>query len=316
MTRLHPLTACLTACVLFAGPALAEYPERPVMLIVPHNPGGGGERGVRSWQPFMEECLGGTLAVTMRPGAGASIGISEAAAAESDGYTIGSLTMPNLVSQAIATELPYTVDSFDYIGSFVGTSATFTVRRDSPHETLNDFLAFAHANTTPVNVAVGGIGNDDHLVGLRFADATDVSVNFVPFGDGATARNALLGGHVDVAIMNNNSAAEFAEEIRGLAIAAPERTADLPDVPTFRELGFDLVGGSNHLLGAPKGTPQEVVSKWRDCVQQVAKDPEYLAVADKQFIPLQIMDAEETEAFVREQDKVFRDIWASDPWVK
>jgi tripartite-type tricarboxylate transporter receptor subunit TctC len=264
----------------------------------------------------MEKCLGTTLIVQLRPGAGAALGMGMVATAEPDGYTIGSLTMPNLVSQAIATQAPFTIDSFDYIGNIIGSQSTLAVSVNSPFKTLKEFVDFGLSSRVPVNVAVAGIGNDDHLTGLRFAKMSNVKMNFIPFGDGSLARNALLGGHADVAIMNNTLVAEFSNEIRALAVAGTERSPSLPNSPTFKEVGYDLVGGSNHLLGAPKGVPAEVLTKWRDCVQTVGNDAEFIAEAKRRFAPLDIKDAKATEAFVREQDAILRQIWADDPWIK
>jgi tripartite-type tricarboxylate transporter receptor subunit TctC len=140
--------------------------------------------------------------------------------------------------------------------------------------------------------------------------------NFIPFGSGADSRNALLGGQVEFAMMSNTEAAGFKDEIRPLAVAAVERTPLFPDVPTFTEKGYELVGGSTHVIAAPKGFPEEAMSKWRDCVAQAAADPEFLKDAGERSVSLSIMDGAQSEAFVRQQAQLLTDLWGSDPWIQ
>lgn len=299
------------------GPALADYPERPILFINPNSAGGGTDVGVRSWAPYLEECLGegASLVVVARPGATGAIGISETARATNDGYTIGSLNMPQLVTNTIAKDMTYDIGSFDYIGNIVGVRSTINVREDSEFETLQDFVDYAKATDEPINVGLGGLGANDHLAGLQFQRLLGEGLTFVPFGDGASSRNALLGEQVDVAFMSNTEAAQFEGEIRPLAVASEAKTPLFPETPTFKEAGFDLVAGSDHVIGAPKGIPEEALTELRNCVAEVAGDPAFLADAEKRAISLNIMDAEETEAFVRQQDQLLRDLWQSNPWV-
>ncbi len=300
-----------------AVPALAEYPERPILFVNPNSAGGGTDVGVRTWAPYVEKCLGegATFVVVARPGATGSIGISETAKATNDGYTIGSLNMPQLVTNTITKDMTYDIDSFDYIGNIVGVRSTINVRQDSEFKTLQDFVDHSKSAGGQINVGLGGLGADDHLAALQFEQLAGVDFNFIPFGDGASSRNALLGSQVDVAFMSNTEAAQFKEEIRPLAVASAERTPLFPDAATFAEQGFDLVAGSDHIIGAPKGIPEEALTKLRNCVAEAAKDPAFLADAEKRAISLNIMDAAQSEAFVREQDKLLRELWEKGPWV-
>lgn len=299
-------------------PAAAEFPDRPILFINPNSAGGGTDVGVRTWAPYFEKCLGdkASLVVVARPGATGAVGISELANSPADGYTIGSLNMPQLVTNVIAKKMTYTVDSFDYIGNIIGVRSTLDVRPDSPYKSLKDFVDAVKASDKPVNVGLGGLGADDHLAGLQFQRMIGKEFNFIPFGDGAQSRNALLGGQVDIAFMSNTEAVGFKDQIRPLAVAAAVRTPLFPDVPTFKEQGFDLIAGSDHIIGAPKGIPADALTKMRDCVAKAAADPGFLADAEKRGQSLNIMDAAATEAFVRDQEKIFREIWAATPWVK
>jgi tripartite-type tricarboxylate transporter receptor subunit TctC len=308
------LALCTTVA---AFPAFAEYPERPITIINPNSAGGGTDVGIRTWVPYVEKCLGNkaTFVVTAMPGATGAVGMSEAAKAKNDGYTVASLNMPQFATNQIAKSMAFTTDTFDYIGNIVGVRSVIAVRPDSPFKSLADFAKYAKDRKQPINVGLGGLGADDHLGGLMFEKALGVDFNFIPFGDGASSRNALLGQQVDIAFMSNSESAQFRQEIRPLAVASAARDPLYPDTPTFKEQGFDLISGSDHVIGVPKGTPGEVVQKLRNCVAQAAKTPEFLEDAKKRSLSLNIMDAAQTEAFVREQDKILRDLWKTNPWI-
>lgn len=300
-----------------ATPAVAEYPERPIAFINPNSAGGGTDVGIRTWAPYVEKCLGNgaTFVVTAMPGATGAVGMTEAAKAANDGYTAASLNMPQFVTNQIAKQMTFTINTFDYLGNIVGVRSLIAVRPDSEFKTLADFVKFAKGSGKPTSVGLGGLGADDHLGGLRFEQMLGVDFNFIPFGSGADSRNALLGSQVEIAFMSNSEAAQFRDEIRPLAIAAADRDPLYPDTQTFKEAGYDLISGSDHIIGLPKGAPQEIQTKLTHCIAEAAKDPAFLADAKKRSLSLNIMDAKQTDAFVREQDKILRDLWATNPWI-
>jgi tripartite-type tricarboxylate transporter receptor subunit TctC len=317
MRKMITLAGAL-ALTLTSTAAFAEYPERPIVVINPNSAGGGTDVGIRTWQPYVEACIGNgaTLVPTAMPGAASAVGNAALAAAAADGYTVGMTNLPNLITNKFSKpELPG-IDDFVFLGNIIGVRSTINVRKDSEFKTLKEALDKFKATGGTINVGMGGVGADDHLVGLQFQKMTGIPFNFIPFGSGADSRNALLGGQVDIAFMSNVEAAGFREEVRPLAVAAVERTDLFPEAPTFKEEGFDLVGGSTHVIAAPKGFPEEAAAKWRECVQTAAKDPKFLEDAKKRNLSLAVMTAEEADKFVRDQAKLLADLWASDPWIK
>ncbi len=309
--------ACLLAMAVsvISGPASAAYPDRPITFIVPFSAGGNADLGVRTAEPYLEACLGGAdIVVVNKPGAGGALGFSEIAAAPADGYTIGIINTPNFYSYPIVKETPWKIDSFELLGSIVGSVVTINVRPDSPIKSLKDLLQFAKTSDKPVNVGVPGIGGGDHLAMLRFADATGVDFTFIPFTDGPLVRNALLGGHIDIAIMSEVNAVSFDGEIVPLATARAERGELLPDTPTFRESGVDLVSSSQHIFAAPAGVPEEVRTKLVACLDQIVKDPAFLADAKTRSVLILNMDADEIKAYVTDEDAVYRKLWQTTPW--
>jgi len=253
---------------------------------------------------------------TAMPGAASAVGITTLAKAAPDGYTIGMANMPNLVTNNLSKPDQPSFEDFEWLGNIIGVNSTLNVRKDSKFQTLQEAIDYIKGSSTPINVGMGGVGADDHLAGLQFQKLIGAKLNFIPFGSGADSRNALLGGQVEFSLMSNVEAAGFRDEIRPLAIAAETRSELFPEAPTFKEQGIDLVGGSTHVIGAPKGFPEEALAKWRECIQVAGKDPKFLEDAEKRSLSLNVMTAEETEAFIRAQHKALAELWASDPWIK
>ena len=308
----------LAASIVSLGlPAAAQtYPTQPIIVINPNSAGGGTDVGIRTWQPFVEECLSGTLVPNAHPGGSGAIGNTVLATSDADGYTVGSANMPNLISNWLALpDLPAAED-LEYLGSIVGVRSTINVLRNSEYQTIEQALEFIKHSDGPVNIAMGGIGADDHLVGLQIEAALGVDINFIPFGSGNDSRNALLGGQVDFAMMSNTESAGFGDDVRALAIAADNRSDLLPDTPTLGEMGFPIVGGSDHVMAIPAGSPQEAVEAWQRCLAEAAANPEFLAVATERSLSLNIMSAEEAEAFVYEQREILQALWDEQPWIE
>ncbi|WP_161140566.1 tripartite tricarboxylate transporter substrate binding protein [Propylenella binzhouense] len=307
------LAAIAVSLALGSAAARAEYPERPITFIVPFAPGGTTDIGVRTWIPYVEKCLGGSIAVVNRPGAGGEVGFTELAGLKPDGYTLGGLNIPNVIVGSISKENPrFTPASFTYLGTLYGSKVTINTGKDAAHDTLPKLIEATKSG--PVNLGITNFGSDDHLMMLRLAKASGSNFRFIPFSDAATVRNAVMSGDLQVGGLSLTEVTPFQGELTTLAIASAERDPSLPDVPTFREQGFDLVGGSNHAIGGPKGMPADVVAKLDGCIQKTAGDPEFVAAAQKRALVLNPMTAAETEAWVAKETEALQALWKSDPW--
>ena len=303
---------------LGVGPALAVYPERPITYIVPYSAGSSSDVSTRTWQPYMEKCLGegASIVVENHPGAGGTLGFSLLSSAEPDGYTMGNMTVPNFITAEFTNDVPWEDDSFQWIGTVIGNSSTLSVRKDSEIKTVEDFLKLAKESKEQINIGVGGVGGDDHIAAIQLIAQTGAPITAIPFGESALTRAALLGGHVQTVILSNAETARFRDEIQPLAVASAERTPLLPDVPTFRELGMDFVAGSVHILTAPKGVPEDIVAKWRTCLEQVNANSELQAEITKRSLPLLPKNAAEVQEFVDESRENLTKLWEASPWIK
>ena len=298
-----------------ATAAFADYPDKPITFIVPYGVGGGADTGVRIAEPFLEKCLGGEIVVTNKPGAGGAIGMTELAAAAPDGYTLGSLLTPNLPVGAIATENPrFNFDSFDYLSNLVASRVAVSARKGGNYKTIQELLEAAKTN--PVQAAIAQAGADDHLVLLRLMDATGAKFEFIPMVESPLARNAVMGGHVEILGLSVTESANFSDQLETLVVASAERFPGLPEVPTLKELGYDITGGNTFLMGAPKGLPDDIKTKLDDCFQEVGQDADYRKQIAERNLIFTPMNAAEAEAFVRGEFEAIQKLWNRDPWIK
>ncbi|HWA47148.1 MAG TPA: tripartite tricarboxylate transporter substrate binding protein [Dongiaceae bacterium] len=315
MRKLKLLLAAAAATSLFAGAAIAEFPDHPVTFIIPYGPGGTSDVGARTWGPFMEKCLGQPIVFVNKPGAGGELGFAELANSKPDGYTIGALNVPNFPAGAITKEnAPYTLDSFAFLGNIYGSIVTINAKKGGQYKTLAEVVEAAKAGN--LNMAISNFGADDHIKMLAFMKAAGIKLTFIPMADAASSRNAVIGGHVDVSGNSMTEVAPFQGELQTLAIASAERRPELPDIPTFQEQGYDILGGSNHVLGAPAATPPEVVDKLSACFEQVAADPEFQKAAKERSLLLNPMNGKQTAEWVKNESAMIKALWDSDPWIK
>lgn len=314
--RIPLVAAAALAGALAASAASAAFPEKPVTVLVSSSPGSGGDIIARTYQPFMEQCLGTTIVVVNKPGAGGALAFAELRDSPADGYTVGNINMPNTVAQAIERGTPPPWELYDYVANLTESRVGLHISASSPLKNFEEFEAYAKENPRVMTLALGGFGNDDHLTQLQAMAATGIEMTVVPMGDSALARNALLGGHVTAFSSSSYETYPFRDKLRTLWFAAEERSPLFPDVPTLRELGYDIIGGSNQIIGAPKGTPPEALEKLRGCYNTVFNDPEFIKEAEKRSLPLHYMSGEDTEAFARAQWEPLQELWKVTPWAQ
>ena len=313
------LASFVLATSVGVAPAFAEYPERPITMIVAYTAGGGTDIAARTLVPFIEKELGGaTISVLNRPGAGGEIGFTALSQAKPDGYTIGFINTPNLLSIPIARKARYTLDSFAPIADIVYDPGAFSVRPDEGITNLEELVAFAKENPGEVTYGTTGIGSDDHLAALRFERLTGVKLEHIPFSGNVDVRAAVLGGHIMMASMNISETVADAKEgtLVILGQMAEERWEGAPDVPTFKEQGFDVIMGSDRGIAAPAGVSDEVQKTLSDAIGRAVKDPEFQEAARKQDLALSFQDSASFRKHLEALDATLHTLWEEEPWVK
>jgi tripartite-type tricarboxylate transporter receptor subunit TctC len=260
------------------GPAAAQdYPERATDFIVPFNPGGGADASQRTFNKFAEPIVGQPLVIVNKPGAGGTAGWAELVRAEPDGYTLAVVTPPFNVIPALARprQTGYTLDQFTYICVYAVVPDVLLVREDSDFKTLADLVDYAKANPERIKAANTGTLGADFMTTLLIENATGTKFTQIPFTGGAEALQGTLAGTTDAMVASSLFAVAQQGTLRTLAIAAPERDPNIPDVPTFSELGYDVVSERYRVLGGPPGLPEEIVSYWADVCEQVTANEDF-----------------------------------------
>ena len=271
------------AAALAAPPhgALAQaFPSKPITLIVPWPAGGSTDRHHRALAEIAGKILGQTIVIENKPGAGGTLGPSSmAATAKPDGYTIaqypmGMLRVPHM--QKVAWN---PINDFTFIIGLSGYTFGFTVRADSPFKTFNDYIEAARRQPGKIDYGSTGIGTSPHLLMEEVAMNAKVELNHVPFKGNADLMQALLGGHV-MAQSDASGWDKFVDngQMRLLVTFGDKRTRRWPNVPTARDLGYNVVSTSPYGLVGPKGMDPAVVKTLHDAFKKALDDPKHAEV--------------------------------------
>jgi tripartite-type tricarboxylate transporter receptor subunit TctC len=272
------LTASAAATI--ASPALAQnYPRRAVQLIVAFPAGGSTDVGARILAAAAEKDLGQPITVVNKGGAGGQLGFTEIARARPDGYTLGFLNLPGLNTITLDPErkAAFNIDSFIPIVNQVLDPGLIWVKGDSPYKTLADLVDAAKKAPGKISACTTGILSDDHLAILMVQEAAKCEFRIVHFDGGAQQLTGVMGGHVDCAFDNVGGVFKrvLSGEVRGLAVTDVERSKFLPDVPCTKELGMaTVISSSTRGVGAPKGTPADVIKVVETAFLKAIESPE------------------------------------------
>ncbi|CAM3962980.1 Receptor [Bordetella tumbae] len=309
--------AVFSAAVLCAAMPAWAWPDRPIELVVGFAPGGGTDLTARALAVYLEKELGTTVVVQNKPGASSAIALSYVARAKPDGYTLAMTNMPGLVSLPIERDAGFTTADFTYLANLVRDPSAFSVASTSPYQTLESLIADAKAKPGTISYGSTGVGTDDHLALVLFQSLTGTKLNHVPYNGAGPLRSAVLGGHTVIGGLNLGEVMPYhGKNMRVLAQASEKRSPLGKDVPTFKELGVDLVFASERGIVAPKGLPPEVSEKLREALKKVAANPEFQAQMKQQFTEMDYLDGPQWQERLKGDDARLREIWAKTPWVE
>ena len=298
---------------------MAAYPERPITLIAAYPPGGGTDIVASALAPYVEKYLGGgaKIVVVNRAGAGGEVGFAALANSPADGYTIGFVNTPPLLTIPIERQAQFHWQRYDYIGNIIDDPCNFSVHAETPIRNLAELAAYAKAQPGEVTVGTTGIGSDDHIAMLKFERAAGVKLRHIPFKGSADVRAAIAGRQIMVAAINIGEALQYQKggtPLRNLVQMSPARTNLAPELPTAREQGYDIEMSSLRGMAAPKGLPADIRERLVAAVERAAADPDFQAQAVKFFAPLRYLTPAQYEAIVRDADVMYRAMWRDMPW--
>jgi tripartite-type tricarboxylate transporter receptor subunit TctC len=301
--------AVLSLALCVGSPYAADYPTRPITLQIPYPAGGSTDVGGRIVAAIAEKQIGQPIVVLNKAGAGGQVGWTELARQKPDGYYLGYINLPHLLTTVLDPERKalFKADDIVPIISQALDPTTISVRPDSPWMTLKDLIA--EAKKRPGQIAAGIVGylQDDEIGYLQFAEAAGVQLRMVYFDGAAPAITALLGKHVDVLFctVGDNFTQWKAGRIRMLTIMDKERTKFYPDLPTTAELGFPtILSAATRGVAAPKGISAPIMKKLQDVFHKAMMTKEHVDMLEQAGQPVKIMLGEEFTKYYWEQFKV------------
>jgi tripartite-type tricarboxylate transporter receptor subunit TctC len=281
------------------------YPSKPVTMIAPFPPGGVADIVGRPLAVSMEKTLKQPVLVVNRSGAGGAVGTTAAAKAVPDGYTIlmslSSISIFPVSDPMNGKPVPYQLSDFAPIALVTADPTVLVVAADGPYKTIQEFIASAKAYPNQMNYSSSGVYGTLHVAMEMFANAAGIKMFHIPYQGGGPAVTALLGGQVHA--LASGPAAAIGQirggKMRALAGWGDQRLPLMPDLPTFKELGYqDVEFYIWSGVFAPAATPAPVVAKLRDAVRAAVADPMFKGAMEKVQTPISYLDAPEFRAFL------------------
>jgi len=277
------MTAFLLLAAATSQPVGAQQsyppPGKPITLIVPYPAGGGTDTGARMMAAGLERHWKTSIQVVNRVGAASQVGLTELVRAKPDGMTFAYAVLPTVMTHYLdpKRQAIYTRANFQLIATHYISTMTLAVKSDSPYRTLKDFVEAARANPGKLKVSDSGLLGTPHIMTLMLQQAAGVKLTSVHFGGGPPSVTALLGGHVDALAggLSDSQPHMRAGSFRVLGVAAEAAEANMPEVPTMRAQGFDVVSASIGAIVAPLGTPANIVKAWIEAARGVVADPDH-----------------------------------------
>jgi tripartite-type tricarboxylate transporter receptor subunit TctC len=274
------MRACLAAifAALLALPAAAQYPERSVTVLAGYPPGGLVDVVTRQLVEGMKSRFPKGMVVVNRPGAAGALAVAEVVRAQPDGYTIALTPGSALVIAPQTSQLAYkTPDDYETLANVVSYYPLIAVRTESPYRSAQELIADAKANPGKIRVGSPGEGTSSHLCLEELMVETGTKMIHVPFQGWGQSSPALLGGHIEAVVAQPGELKPQVDgkRMRGLIAFHPQRHPSFPDVPTAKELGWNVTNGIWYLLVAPKGTPAPVLQYLQEASKAVIESPEF-----------------------------------------
>ncbi len=295
MKNLFKLLASVMCLILLTSAvAYAEYPERPIKILIPYGAGGTTDIGVRMLASIVEKELGQPMVVENKPGGSGTIALSAGAKAKPDGYTLTAVTSsPFFITPHLRRVSYNPLEDFVAIMNYSGPYHGIIVPASSEWKTFDDLIKFGKENPNIGTYGTAGTFGGAHISMLYVEKLTGAKFTHLPFKGSSAATAGILGGHVKFGIVPKYADNVKAGNFRVLAVLDGTNDPDFPNVPTLRQLGYDWEFASVVGLVAPKGTPDAIVKKLEKAFIDAANTDEFKQFMAKAGLPIRIMNSSE-----------------------
>ena len=287
MSPIRLLYGIATTCLLlYAVPATtfaqSAYPNKPIRLIVPYNPGGSSDLTARFIAEMAKDILGQPVVVENKPGAGGTIGIGSVSTSAPDGYTLVQITAsPIVVRPHVANTAYDPLKDLTYLGRYMVTNAPFAVKANSQFKTIQDVLVFAKTNPGKLRWAVGAPQGGPHLATEAMFRASEAKTTLIPVNGGGEALLALMGGSLEAVVVDDYARPLKDGEIRLLAESGPVKVVGQPSVPTYKELGYPISPTIFYGIVGPAKLPPEVIKAWEIALKKIVESEKFKEMAQR-----------------------------------
>ena len=301
MRTVIALALALSAPAFFTPLSFAAYPERPIKMIVPWAAGGDTDNIFRPFAPLLQKHIGQTVVIANVGGASGTKGAKEAKESPPDGYTIFAVhDYIHSTYWAGVADVAYT--DFEPVCLISSTASVLTASPKTPWKSFQDFLA--DAKKRPGQITVGAtLASTSHFFPALIEKQTGVKFKYVSYEGLAPRMNAILGGHTDLTDSNLTQKGKVdAGQLKFLAIATEKRSPEMPNVPTLKELGVNVVYDVNRGLMLPKGTPADVIAKVGSACAAAAKEPDFAHAMKLQGTDVRYMDRAAYTKWLKQND--------------
>ncbi|HEY1372687.1 MAG TPA: tripartite tricarboxylate transporter substrate binding protein [Candidatus Binatia bacterium] len=310
MRRRFALALVLLGFSVATAFAQEKFPDRPITIVAPFPPGGVADLTARPVAAAMEKILKNPVVVVNKTGAAGAVGMSFVANSKPDGYTLlmalSSISIIPEADKLFDRKPAYTVDQLVPLALFSADPTILAVGANHPWKSVKDLVADAKKRPGAISYSSSGIYGTLHMAMEMFSHAAGIKLNHVPYGGAGPALTAVLGGHQDMLASGPAVLIPHvkAGKLRALAGWGAKRVAAMPDVPTFKELGYDIEFYIWAGAFAPKGTPEPIMKKLRETMKQVVQEPEFKDAMAKLETPIAYMDAPEFQKFYERDGKM------------
>lgn len=275
------------------------YPSRPITIVVPYAPGGGGDTFTRAIAMQAQDLLGQKVLVENRTGGGATIGVGSVARSKPDGYTLGFVSSSPVVVVPNFFDVPYdpTTD-LTYLSRFVVSPYPVLVRGDSAYKSFETLLDYGRANPGRLRWSTAGINGAPHIATLAALQTEGVEAAFVPMQGSTEVLAGLLGGTIDMGVMSDYAGPLAAGDVQILAEIGPDPIEGYPNIPTYKELGYPLSPTIFFGMAAPAGLPVGVIETWENTLKTISESEAFQEVTRRLNGNVTYLNHEEFEALV------------------
>jgi tripartite-type tricarboxylate transporter receptor subunit TctC len=305
------LIGLAVAALSLLGASPKDYPLRPVQLIVPFAAGGGTDVGTRIAVKAAEKYFPKAIVVQNIDGGGSEVGVSQMVRAKPDGYTIAGFNSASIILTTMRKASYHPVTDIKPICLMVSDPRLFAVRADdSRFKSAQDFIQYAKDNPEKLTIGTSGAGTSGHLSILVMNKVAQIKAKPVHFGGAGESRAAFLGGHIDALAQTYGEVFGLLKEgkVKIIAVATDARMKEVPDVPTFKEIGINLTISSNRGFAAPKDTPKEIIAILDDAFRKASADPDYVEHMVKMGLPIKYLGPEEFGKLIQQEYEIYSEV--------